>query len=79
MLNVGMIELLLVLFFLLLGCIPLILAVMALIDLWKRDFSGRGQERVLLTLLIVFAPFIGSLVYFLVIKNNYPIRLQKHY
>lgn len=56
------------------GLAPLIFAILALIDIFKRDFSQKTTDRLLLIILVVFAPLIGSIVYFLLLRDKYPIK-----
>ncbi|MBD1428284.1 MULTISPECIES: PLDc N-terminal domain-containing protein [Sphingobacterium] len=56
--------------------LPLIFAIGALWDLQKRDFTYKSTDKVLIILLILFAPFIGTLVYILLIRNNYPPKIR---
>lgn len=71
LLFIGALEMIVVLFFVL-G--PLILAIWALVDIFKRDFRYKTTDRLLLIILIVFAPFIGSILYFLFLRTKYPLQ-----
>lgn len=69
--NVGVTEMILLLVF---SLIPLILPIYSIVDLLKRDFSKNKNMKLILILLILFAPIIGSLVYLLGIRNDYPLK-----
>lgn len=71
LLFIGALEMIVVLFFVL-G--PLILVIWALVDIFKRDFRYKTTDRILLIILIVFAPFIGSILYFLFLRTKYPLQ-----
>jgi len=58
--------------------VPLIFAIIALIDVFKRDFGEKTTDKILIILLIILAPIIGSIIYYLVLRNNYPLT-QKRY
>lgn len=72
--NIGSQEFILLMIFGFAGLAPLIFAVLALIDIFKRDFSQKTTDRLLLIILVVFAPLIGSIVYFLLLRDKYPIK-----
>ena len=75
-LNLGTAEIVMLFITGLLLIIPLAFILGALWDLHKRDFSDKTTDKVLIILLILFAPFIGTLVYILLIRNNYPPKLR---
>lgn len=69
--NLGTQELIILLVF---SLIPLFLPIYSIIDLLKRDFSQNRNMKLILILLILFAPLIGSLVYLLGIRSDYPLK-----
>jgi Zn-dependent protease with chaperone function len=75
--NLGALEMGILLIVLIIGTIPFILAIGSIIDLLKRDFTDKSTDKILLILLILFAPFIGSLVYLFLLRKNYPFK--NHY
>ena len=74
--NIGTAELLMLIVMGFLVLLPLIFALGGLWDLHKRDFTGKITDKILIILLILFAPFIGTLVYILLIRNHYPQKLR---
>lgn len=76
-LNIGAQEIIVLFIFLFAGLVPLILAVLAIIDIFKRDFTNKSTDRILLILLVLILPFIGSIIYFLGLRNAYPLLEQK--
>lgn len=58
------------------GLAPLVFAIIALVDLFKRDFDEKMTDKILLVLLIIFAPLLGSIIYYFFLRNNYPLKLQ---
>jgi len=70
--NVG--EQAFIIFFLLLALAPLAFAIVALVDLSKREFGGKTTDKVLWIGLIVFVPLVGSLVYYISFRNGYPLK-----
>ena len=77
-LPIGTQEAILLSIFTIAGIAPLVLAIIALVDLSKREFNDRTTDKILLILLIVFAPFVGSILYYLVLRQNYSLR-EKSY
>ncbi len=67
--NIGVQEMIILLIILL---PTILLPLYCLIDLFKRDFTNNGSQRLLITLLIILAPFIGSLIYLLALQKDYP-------
>jgi len=72
--NIGAGEAFFMFLFLIVSLTPLIFAVSALIDLFKREFRHKSTDKVLLIVLIVLAPFVGSIVYYFFLRNNYPLK-----
>lgn len=72
-LNIGSNEIIVLLIFGVLGLAPLVLAIWALIDVFKRDFRHKSTDRLLITILVVFAPLVGSIIYFLLLRDKYPV------
>lgn len=70
-LNIGSVELIILLIF---AIIPLGLLIYALIDLMKRDFSNKQTEQILLFILVIFASVIGPIIYLAALRKNYPIK-----
>jgi len=62
--NLGVGELILILFFLL----PAILWIIALIDILKSDFQG--NNKIIWVLVVIFLPIIGAILYFIIGKNQ---------
>jgi len=73
--NIGTAEMFMLVIMGFIVLIPLIMALGALWDLHKRDFSHKTTDKILIVLLILCAPFIGTLVYILIIRNHYPVKL----
>lgn len=69
--NIGLQEIIILLF--ILGP-TLLLPIYCLIDLFKRDFSKNKNQQLILVILIVLAPFIGSILYLTVLKKDYPLK-----
>lgn len=78
-LNIGISELLIILIVISLSIIPLILMAIAFIDLFKRNFKYNSLDRLLLGLLILFAPFLGSLIYLITIRKHFPLKIETFY
>lgn len=76
--NIGTQEVIFLFVFAIAGIAPLIFAIIALVDVFKREFGNKTTDRILLILLIVFAPLIGSIVYYIFLRNNYPLKSRKH-
>ena len=47
----------------------LLLPLMALIDILRNDFKG-SNDKVIWVLVVLFVPFLGSLLYFLIGRNQ---------
>lgn len=58
----------------LLWLIPFALIIYTLIDLFKRDFSNKSTDRILIIFLIAFVPILGSLIYLLGLRKEYPLK-----
>ena len=65
-LNLGMPEIILILFF---GFIPLILMLICLADIIRSDFKG-SSTKLIWVLIVLFAPVLGSLIYLLFGKSQ---------
>ncbi|MBD1420660.1 PLDc N-terminal domain-containing protein [Sphingobacterium chuzhouense] len=76
--NIGTQEVIFLFVFAIAGIAPLIFAIIALFDVFKREFGNKTTDRILLILLIVFAPLIGSMIYYLVLRQNYPLKRQRY-
>lgn len=72
-LNLGVQELIILPFTL----IPLALMIYSIVDLMKRNFSGKSVDQILIFLLVIFAPIIGSIVYLLLIRENYALKNKR--
>ena len=73
-LNIGMQEI--VVFLLLIPALffPLICMILAFIDLAKRDFTSKTTDKILLIAIILFAPIIGSAIYYVLLRQQYPYK-----
>jgi len=72
--NLGTQEIIIITF----ALIPtLLLPLYCLIDLFKRDFSGQKSQQYILILLLILAPFIGSILYLSSLKNDHPLKKNK--
>ncbi|MCI0920330.1 PLDc N-terminal domain-containing protein [Sphingobacterium rhinopitheci] len=69
--NIGVMEMLILLIIL---TPTVILPIYCMFDLFKRDFSKDKNQRILLILLLLLAPFIGSLIYLLALRKDYPVK-----
>jgi drug/metabolite transporter (DMT)-like permease len=78
-LNLGTQEMMILFIFFVIGLAPLLLAIWALVDIFKRDFAQKSTDRLLLIILVIFAPFIGSVIYFLALKKNYPLKDRRQF
>ncbi|MBD1433139.1 PLDc N-terminal domain-containing protein [Sphingobacterium sp. DN00404] len=74
LLFIGTQEAIFLLVFAIAGIAPLIFAIIALVDLFKREFGNKTTDKILLILLIILAPLIGSMIYYLVLRKNYPLK-----
>lgn len=72
-LNIGTQEMILLVVFAIAGLAPLIFAILALIDIFKRDFAQKTTDRILLILLVLLLPIIGSIIYFVGLRDSYPL------
>ncbi|WP_390881626.1 PLDc N-terminal domain-containing protein [Sphingobacterium pedocola] len=54
--------------------IPLALIIYTLIDLFKRNFTNKSTDRILIIFLIAFVPILGSLIYLLGLRKEYPLK-----
>ncbi|WP_164108124.1 MULTISPECIES: PLDc N-terminal domain-containing protein [Sphingobacterium] len=72
-LNIGTQEMILLAVFAIAGLAPLIFAVLALIDIFKRDFAQKSTDRILLILLVLLLPIFGSIIYFVGLRDSYPL------
>lgn len=72
-LNIGTQEILILLIFGFVGLAPLILAIFTIIDIFKRNFENKSTDKILLIILVLFLPLIGSIIYFLGLRNSYPL------
>lgn len=70
-LNIGIMELIIILIIL---TPTLLLPIYCLIDLFKRDFSNDKNQRIFLILLLLLAPFIGSIIYLAALRKDYPLK-----
>lgn len=71
-LNIGTQEIIILLIFAVMGLAPLILAIVAIIDIFKRNFENKSTDKILLIILVLFLPIIGSIIYFVGLRNTYP-------
>ncbi|MDR2282837.1 MAG: PLDc N-terminal domain-containing protein [Sphingobacterium sp.] len=76
-LNIGTQEMVLLIVLGIAGLAPLIFAALALIDIFKRDFSQKTTDRILLILLVLLLPILGSIIYFVGLRNAYPLNKQE--
>lgn len=58
--------------------IPLTLMIIAFIDLFKRDFKNNNVDRLLIGLMILLAPIVGSLIYIISIRKHYKIKIPAY-
>lgn len=69
--NIGVYEMIVILFIL----VPFVLLpIYCLIDLFKRDFSKDKNQRIFIILLLLLAPFLGSIIYLVALKKDYPLK-----
>ncbi|MBL1408568.1 PLDc N-terminal domain-containing protein [Sphingobacterium faecale] len=73
-LNLGTQEIVFFTVFFVAGLAPLIFAILALVDIFKRDFSKKTTDRILLILLVLLLPIIGSTIYLIALRNTYPLK-----
>lgn len=72
--NLGSQEIVLLLVLGIVWIIPFALIIYTLIDLFKRDFTNKSTERILIIFLIAFVPILGSLIYLLGLRKEYPLK-----
>ncbi|WP_140938948.1 PLDc N-terminal domain-containing protein [Sphingobacterium lumbrici] len=72
--NLGSQEIVLLLVLGIVWIIPFALIIYTLIDLFKRDFTNKSMERILIIFLIAFVPILGSLIYLLGLRKEYPLK-----
>ncbi|TCV07254.1 phospholipase D-like protein [Sphingobacterium alimentarium] len=77
-LNIGPAEILLIMIWGIFMLIPLTLMIIAFIDLFKRDFKNNNVDRLLIGLMILLAPFLGSLIYIISIRKHYKIKIPAY-
>lgn len=75
-LNIGTAEMILLIVTSLIYLVPLSLAVISLIDLFKRNFEDKTSEKVVMIILILLAPIIGSALYLGSLRKNYKLKDQ---
>jgi hypothetical protein len=63
-----MLELLILLMSLLIGCTTIVLWVMALVSIIKSDFTG--NNKIIWLLIIFFLPFLGMILYYFIGRNQ---------
>ncbi|TJZ62860.1 hypothetical protein FAZ15_00690 [Sphingobacterium olei] len=72
--NLGSQEIVLLLVLGIVWIIPFALIIYTLIDLFKRDFTNKSTERILIIFLIAFVPILGSLIYLFGLRKEYPLK-----
>jgi len=77
-LNIGVYEMILLFVVGIFMFIPIALMIIAFIDLFKRDFKYNNLDRLLIGLMILFAPFLGSLIYLISIRKHYQLKVPTH-
>lgn len=77
-LNIGLQEMILFLITGIFLLIPLTLMVISFIDLFKRDFKYNNVDRLLIGLMILLAPFLGSLIYLISIRKHYKLKIPTY-
>jgi len=50
------------------GLLLFLLPVIALVDIIRSDFNG--NDKIIFTLIVLFLPFLGSIIYFLIGTNR---------
>lgn len=73
-LNLGTQEIILLLIMSIFWIVPLALTIYSIIDLFKRDFMRKSTDRLLIILLITLVPIGGPLIYFFVLRKDYPLK-----
>ena len=69
--NIGGMEFLLILLF---ALIPLALMIYCIVDLMRRNFKEKATDQILIFILLLCAPLIGSLIYLIVLRKNYALK-----
>ena len=77
-LNIGLQEMILVLVTGVFLLIPVTLMIISLIDLFNRDFKYNNVDRLLIGLMILLAPFLGSLIYLIAIRKHYKLKIPSY-
>lgn len=77
--NIGAQEGIILLIFAVAALAPLIFVVLALIDIFKRDFGDKTADRIMLLILILLVPIIGSIIYFVALRDSYPLKRKQDY
>lgn len=72
--NIGAQEGIILLIFAVAALAPLIFIILALIDIFKRDFGDKTSDRIMLLILIFLVPIVGSITYFVALRNSYPLK-----
>lgn len=72
--GLGSQEVVLILIMVLVWLVPFALIIYTLIDLFKRDFTNKSTERILIIFLIAFVPILGSLIYLLGLRKEYLLK-----
>lgn len=72
--NLGSQEIVLLLVLGIVWIIPFALIIYTLIDLFKRDFTNKSTERILIIFLIAFVPILGSLIYLFGLRKEYSLK-----
>ena len=73
-LFVGTTEIFIILIGVILFVIPLGLIIASVTDILKRDFSDKSTDLILIILLLLCVPFVGSIIYFLLLRHNYTLK-----
>lgn len=73
-LFLGAQEAIIVLIVAVIAVAPLILIILALIDIFKRDFGDKTSDRIMLLILILLVPILGSIIYFAALRKPYPLK-----
>lgn len=69
--NIGFSELIVLSIFTIL---PIILIIYCITDVLKRDFSGKGTDQILIFILLICAPLLGSIIYLTLLRKNYALK-----
>lgn len=54
--------------------VPLVLIILALIDVFKRNFGDKTSDRIMLLILKLLVPILGSIIYFVALRKPYPLK-----